>query len=166
MIVVLSGNPRPHSRTLRLAEQVAAVLAGRSGWPDPQTVDVAALGHRLLQPGAADVAAALARLRTATLLVVATPTYKGSYTGVLKVLLDALPADGLCGVAAVPVVSAGTAEQAASAERHLRDLLTQLGAAPLWPTLSAVGQRLDDPAATAGAYARHLPDVATAQVAS
>jgi FMN reductase len=166
MVVVLSGNPRPHSRTRQLGERVAAVLAARLGHPDPHTVDVAELGHRLLRPGDPDVAAALARLRTATLLLVATPTYKGSYTGVLKVLLDALPADGLCGMAAVPVVSAGTADQAANAERHLRDLLTQLGAAPLWPTLRAVGDRLDDPGALADAYARQLPDPATARVPS
>src|SRR3954447_18203201 len=81
MIVVLAGHPRPHSRTLHLAEEVAAALAGWLGQPAPDTLDVAALGERLFRPGDVDVAAALTRLRRATLLVAATPAYQASYTG-------------------------------------------------------------------------------------
>ncbi|MGX6608027.1 NADPH-dependent FMN reductase [Micromonosporaceae bacterium Da 78-11] len=124
-IVVVSGNPRPGSRTSTLAVAVGTALAGPAS---PTVIEVGALGAGLLTPGDEATAAALAAVREATVLVVATPTYKGSYTGVLKVLLDQLPAQALAGKRAVPVVTAGVAPQAAAAEALLRQLLTELGA--------------------------------------
>jgi FMN reductase len=142
--------------TLHLAEEVGAALAARLGQPAPSTVDVAALGERLLRPGAVDVAAALRLLGRASLLVVATPACRGSYAGVLKVLLDALPADGLRNVAAVPVLTAGGAAEAAAAELKLRDLLTELGAEPVTPALAVVEKDLVQLRAVAARYAEQL----------
>ncbi|GIE93079.1 NADPH-dependent FMN reductase [Paractinoplanes rishiriensis] len=127
-IVVVSGNPRPGSRTSVLAVAVGEALAGRAGAPAPTVIEVGELGTGLLTPGDEPTAAAVAALREADVLVIATPTYKGSYTGVLKVLLDQLPAQALAGKRAVPVVTAGIAPQAAAAEALLRQLLTELGA--------------------------------------
>ena len=126
-IVVVSGNPRPGSRTSVLATAVGTALAARLGG-EPAVIEVGALGAGLLTPGDEATAAAVAALEEAAVLVVATPTYKGSYTGVLKVLLDQLPAQALAGKRAVPVVTAGVAPQAAAAEALLRQLLTELGA--------------------------------------
>ena len=36
--------------------------------------------------------------------MLASPTFKATYTGVLKLFLDKVPTDGLAGVAAVPVM--------------------------------------------------------------
>src|ERR1700761_3469623 len=105
-IVVVSGNPRPQSRTSTLAEAVGQAIAARAGGDEPAVVQVGALGAGLLTPGDAATAAALETVRAAEILVVATPTYKGSYTGVLKVLFDYLPAGALSGKRAVPVVTA------------------------------------------------------------
>jgi FMN reductase len=127
-IVVVSGNPRAGSRTSVLAGAVGAALAGRTGAPPPTVIEVGELGTGLLTPGDEATAAAVTALREAEVLVIATPTYKGSYTGVLKVLLDQLPAQALAGKRAVPVVTAGVAPQAAAAEALLRQLLTELGA--------------------------------------
>ena len=127
-IVVVSGNPRPGSRTSALAIAVGEAIAGRTGGFPPTVIEVGELGPGLLTPGDEATAAAVALLREAEILVVATPTYKGSYTGVLKVLLDQLPAQALAGKRAVPVVTAGVAPQAAAAEGLLRQLLTELGA--------------------------------------
>ncbi|MBM2622113.1 NAD(P)H-dependent oxidoreductase [Actinoplanes sp. LDG1-06] len=124
-IVVVSGNPRPGSRTSILATAVGQALAGPG---TPEIIEVGALGAGLLTPGDEPTAAAVAALTGADVLVVATPTYKGSYTGILKVLLDQLPARALAGKRAVPVVTAGVAPQAAAAEALLRQLLTELGA--------------------------------------
>jgi len=85
-------------------------------------------------------------------LVVATPTYKGSYTGVLKVLLDHLPAQALAGKRAVPVVTAGVAPQAAAAEALLRQLLIELGA-DVAPGLPVVEADLPEAKSIAEAYA-------------
>ncbi|GAA2352970.1 NAD(P)H-dependent oxidoreductase [Dactylosporangium salmoneum] len=158
MLVVLSGNPRPHSRTLHLAEEVGAALAERLAQPVPHTIDVAALGTRLLQPGDGVVLDAIGRLQRASLLVVATPTYKGTYTGVLKVLLDQLPADGLKGVAAVTVVTAGVRPQAEATERHLRELLAELGAVPVHPGLAVVESELANAGTAAADYVHTIGD--------
>jgi len=152
-IVVVSGNPRPGSRTLTLATAVGAAIAAAAGASDPAVIDVGALGAGLLTPGDTGTAAALELLRSADLLVVATPTYKGSYTGILKVLLDQLPAGALAGKLAVPVVTAGVAPQAAAAESLLRQLLTELGAEVADPGLPVVEAELSESAAVADKYA-------------
>ena len=145
-IVVVSGNPRPGSRTSTLAVAVGAAL----GSPI-EVVEVGELGAGLLTPGDEPTAKAVRLVREAEVLVVATPTYKGSYTGVLKVLLDHLPAQALAGKRAVPVVTAGVAPQAAAAEALLRQLLTELGA-EVAPGLPVVEADLPDSKSIAEAY--------------
>jgi FMN reductase len=146
-IVVVSGNPRPGSRTSALATAVGAALGGAE-----TVIEVGALGAGLLTPDDARTAAALVAIRDAQLLVVATPTYKGSYTGVLKVLLDQLPAGALAGKRAVPVVTAGVAPQAAAAAALLAQLLGELGA-DVAPTLPVIEADLPESAAIAEKYA-------------
>lgn len=151
-IVVVSGNPRPGSRTSTLAVAVGEALAARTGGFPPTVIEVGELGAGLLTPGDEATAAAVTLLREAELLVVATPTYKGSYTGVLKVLLDQLPAQALAGKRAVPVVTAGVAPQAEAAEALLRQLLTELGA-DVAPGLPVVEADLPETKAIAERYA-------------
>ncbi|MFC3990399.1 NADPH-dependent FMN reductase [Actinoplanes siamensis] len=152
-IVVVSGNPRPGSRTSALAIAVGEAFAARLGAPAPTVIEVGDLGAGLLTKGDEATAAAVAALIGADLLVVATPTYKGSYTGLLKVLLDQLPNQGLAGRTAVPVVTAGIAPQAAAAEALLRQLLGELGADVVRPGLPVVEADLPETAAIAQKYA-------------
>ena len=150
-IVVVSGNPRPGSRTSVLATAVGEALSD-----DPPTVlEVGGLGAGLLTPGDPATAAAVTAMREADLLVIATPTYQGSYTGILKVLLDQLPAQALAGKRAVPVVTAGIAPQAAAAEALLRQLLVELGAEVL-PGVPVVEAELGESRAIADRYAAAL----------
>jgi len=151
-IVVVSGNPRPGSRTSSLATAVGAAIADRAGAGPPTVIEVGGLGPGLLTPGDGPTAAALGALLEAEVLVVATPTYKGSYTGVLKVLLDQLPAGALAGKRAAPVVTAGVAQQAAAAEALLRQLLTELGA-EVTAGLPVVEADLSGSASIAATYA-------------
>jgi FMN reductase len=154
-LVVVSGNPRPGSRTSALAVAVGSAVASALGAPEPVVIEVGALGAGLLTPADPATEAALAAIRGAGLLVVATPTYKGSYTGVLKVLLDHLPAQALAGKRAVPVVTAGVAPQAAAAEALLRQLLTELGAT-VEAGLPVVEAELPESTAIAAKYAAAL----------
>lgn len=154
-IVVISGNPRAGSRTSTLAAAVGDAVASRLGLDSPATIEVGALGAGLLTPGDEPTAAALSTLREADVLVVATPTYKGSYTGVLKVLLDQLPANALAGKRAVPVVTAGVAPQAEAAAALLAQLLRELGA-DVAPSLPVVEAELSNSAALAKSYADTL----------
>jgi FMN reductase len=149
-VVVVNGHPRPGSRTAGLAEAVGRALATGS---EPDVVHVSELGADVLGADAPATADALDRVRKAGLLVVATPTYKGAYTGLLKVLLDHLPARALDGIDTVTVVTAGIQPQADAAEGHLRALLTELGALLVRPGLTVVEKDLDGAADIAARYA-------------
>lgn len=155
-IVVVSGDPRAGSRTSALAVAVGEAIAEQLGSPRPHVIEVGSLGTGLLTPGDEATATAVTILAEANLLVVATPTYKGSYTGVLKVLLDQLPAQALAGKLAVPVVTAGAAPPATAAEALLRQLLVELGAIVVRPGLPVLEADLPESAAIAQKYAAAL----------
>jgi FMN reductase len=151
-VVVVSGHPRPGSRTLRLATAVGKRFAESRGQATFVTVDVAELGPALLLPADGATGEALLQVQDATLLIVATPTYRGTYSGALKVLFDQLPANALAGVLAVPVVTADIQSQADAAEAFLARLLSELGADVVDFGLTAIGPELTDPATVADQY--------------
>ncbi len=151
-IVVLCGDPAPRSRTLALAADLGAAIAARHGAALPAIVDTGDLGADLLaadRPGAAE---ALAAVQEADLLVVATPTCTGTFSGVLKVLLDRLPVNALAGAYAVPVVTAVVQEQADRTEAALRRVLGELGADVADFGLTAVHEELADGPALVDRY--------------
>jgi FMN reductase len=124
-VAVLVGNPKPASRTLDAATRVARELTGRE--PD-LVVDLAELGGRLLDWSDPEVARLVRQIGDAELVVVASPTYKATYTGLLKLFLDRFAAgSGLSGVA-IPLMLGAGAAHALAAEVFLRPLLTELGA--------------------------------------
>jgi len=127
--VVLVGNPKPRSRTLQAACRVAGRLTGA---PPDIVVDVVELADGLLGRDDRRVAPAVAAVRGATLLVVASPTFKASYTGLLKLFLDQLPPAGLSGVVAVPMMLGAAPTHALAPELLLKPVLVELGA--LCPT--------------------------------
>ena len=151
-VVVISGHPSPGSRTLRLATAVGERIARSCGAAGFATVDVAELGPGLLAPADRATGEALLEVQDATLLIVATPTYRGTYSGALKVLLDQLPANALAGVLAFPVVTADSQPQADAAEASLARLLSALGADVVDFGLTAIGPELADPGAVAEQY--------------
>lgn len=123
-VVVLCGNPRAGSRTLRVAEAAAGALGATA----PLVLDLAALPAPFGPAAGTELAAPLAAVRGAEVLIVASPTYKATYTGLLKAFFDLLPGPALAGVAAVPVMTAGGPRHALAADVHLRPLLLELGA--------------------------------------
>src|SRR5438445_12350935 len=94
---VVVGNPKPRSRTYLAALSVAALLSRA----EPEFVlDVVDLGAGLLDPADAAANQAVEAVRGLDLLVVASPTYKATYTGLLKLFLDRFPSGALSGVLA------------------------------------------------------------------
>lgn len=141
--VVIVGNPKPESRTLSAAEYVARQLAGE---PD-LVVDLARVGPAVLDWGDAEVNGLVEQVGAADLVVVASPTFKGTYTGLLKVFLDRVPGGtGITGLA-VPVMLGGAPAHALAPELLLRPVLTELGATVPGRGLFIVDSDFDDPAA-------------------
>lgn len=153
---VVVGNPRPASRTLSAATYVATEL---SGAPPDLVVDLATLGGSLLDWADATVTGLVDDIGGADLVVVACPTYKATYTGLLKLFLDRFAGGtGLSGVAVPLMLGAGPAH-ALAPEVALRPLLAELGATTVRGHYVLDGAH-DDPAAYAGWLASVRPVVA------
>ncbi|TDD92971.1 NADPH-dependent oxidoreductase [Actinomadura darangshiensis] len=154
-VLALVGNPRPESRTLQIALQAAEAVAGRIGRAaEPDAVDLSALAPVLLgaEP-AAGVRDALDRVTRADVLVVASPTYKATYTGLLKVFLDRLPGGALTSAVALPLLVMGDPKHSLAVEVHLRPLLVELGATVPTPGLAFLEAQVPDAAGVLGAWA-------------
>lgn len=152
---VVVGNPKPGSRTLAAARHVARELAG--GEPD-LVVDLAAVGGALLDWSDPSVPALVDEVGDADLVVVASPTFKATYSGLLKLFLDRFEAGRLRGVA-VPLMLGAGPGHALAPEVALAPLLSHLGAAVPTGGLYVLDQQYDDPAAYAPWLARWRPVV-------
>jgi FMN reductase len=138
--VTVVGNPKPASRTLAVATAAAAAVTRAAGLGvGPQTVDVCVLSRHLLLPEPSPaVEEALDQVAAADLLLVASPTYQGTYTGLLKVFLDRLPHRALGGAVALPLMVMGIPEHARAVDAYLRPLLIELGATVPVPGLAVL----------------------------
>ncbi|WP_369055193.1 NADPH-dependent FMN reductase [Kineococcus terrestris] len=124
---VVVGNPKPASRTLAAAVRAVELLSGRA--PD-LVVDVTTLGPGLLSWGDEAVGRAVEEVGALDLLVVASPTYKATYTGLLKLFLDRFAGgEGLRDVTAVPLMLGAGPAHALAADLLLKPVLAELGAA-------------------------------------
>jgi|SRR6516164_5612129 len=129
-VVVVVGNPKPRSRTLDAATVVADAAAAACGLAGAarETVDLADLGSSLFDWSSTRVREAVDTVRACSLAVVASPTYKASYTGLLKSFLDWFATTDLAGVVVVPLMVGAGLQHALAVEVHLRPVLVELGA--------------------------------------
>jgi FMN reductase len=148
IVTVVAGNPKPASRTLEAARHVAESLTGRA--PDSE-IDVVTLGPSLLGWGDETVKAAVEIVAGSDLVIVASPTYKASYTGVLKCFLDQFAgATGLAGVTVVPLMLGAGPTHALAPELLLKPILVELGATAPTQGLYLNEKLYDEPDAYAG----------------
>lgn len=122
---IVVGNPKPRSRTFLAAHALVEELTGAA--PDV-AIDLVDLGAGLLDFEDAAVADAVAAIRAVDLVVVASPTWKATYTGLLKLFLDRFGAGSLAGVTAIPLQLGGSWTHALSPEVFLKPVLNELGA--------------------------------------
>jgi len=125
VISVVVGNPKPRSRTYQAAVLVAEKLAGK---PPDLVVDLVDFGAGLLDGADPDVSTALAGVQSSSMVVVASPTYKATYTGLLKLFLDRIGTGALSGATAVPLMLGGDMRHSLAPEVFLKPVLVELGA--------------------------------------
>nr|MDT0659530.1 NAD(P)H-dependent oxidoreductase [Micromonospora sp. DSM 115978] len=131
-VVVVVGNPKPASRTRAAAELVAQRLTGSA----PATViDVVDLGAGLLGWGDATVAQAKQAVLAADVLVVASPTFKATYSGLLKLFLDQFGQGELGQITTFALMLGGAPQHALAPELTLRPVLVEIGASCPAPSL-------------------------------
>jgi FMN reductase len=153
-IAVVVGNPKPGSRTLRVAQAVADVLADRLAHHGERLiVDLADVAAELFDPQSQAVADLLASVAASNVLVVASPTFKATYTGLLKSFLDRYGNNALGGTVAVPVMTGAAPIHALAPEVFLRPLLVELGATTPTRGIYVTEQQFDALDGVIGAWA-------------
>jgi FMN reductase len=158
-VAVVVGNPKPASRTLSAATYVAEQL---SGAPPKTVIDLATVGPALLDWSDERVAGLVDEVSAAQLVVFACPTYKSSFTGLLKLFLDRFRVDSLTGVVAVPLMLGALPGHSLAPEAFLRPVLADLGATIPGKALFIVESAYDSPAAYAPWLSAVRPIVAGA----
>jgi len=126
-VVVVVGNPKPQSRTLKVAVTLVEKLL-TAGAYELSVIDLADHAEEIFAWPSETMSALNARVAESDLAVFASPTYKASYSGLLKAFLDRYPANGLAGVTAIPVHTGGDLAHAMGPTVTLAPLLVELGA--------------------------------------
>jgi FMN reductase len=144
-IAVVVGNPKVGSRTLRVALAVAEELGQRLGdTAEKRVVDLAEIATQLFDYSSPVVDELLSAVATSDLVIAASPTYKATYTGLLKVFFDRYGNNGLAAAVAVPLMTGAAPIHALAPEVHLRALLVELGAATPSRSLYVTEDQFDD----------------------
>lgn len=129
-LLAVSGSPSADSRTALVTSHVVRRLAHEGH--DVRLLDIRSeLPAADLFGGGADshaVRQAVDEVAAARGLIVATPVYKASYTGVLKAFLDLLPQSALAGKTVLPLATGGTVAHQLTIDYALRPVLSALGA--------------------------------------
>jgi FMN reductase len=123
-VAVVVGNYKPRSRTFQAAHIVAERLTGRTA---DLSIDLTEFGHALLDWSDRGIADLVAEVQASDLVVVASPTYKATYTGLLKLFLDRFGAGSMTGTA-VPLMLGAHWKHGLAAELLLKPVLVEIGA--------------------------------------
>ncbi|MFI5619342.1 NADPH-dependent FMN reductase [Streptomyces sp. NPDC051567] len=128
-LLALTGSPSVHSRTGVVADHVLRRLSHAGFTTSHLAVrELPAADLLSARRGEPEIRRALEAVAGAEGLVVATPVYKASYTGLLKAFLDLLPQDGLAGKTILPIATGGSLAHVLAIDYALRPVLTVLGA--------------------------------------
>jgi FMN reductase len=135
LVVVSAGLSVPSSTRL-LGDRLATAVSGRAPAEDPVEVQVVELrdlaveiAHNLTNgfPGRA-LGAALDAVASADGLIVVTPVFSASYSGLFKSFFDVLDRDALAGKPVLIAATGGTARHSLVLEHALRPLFAYLRA--------------------------------------
>jgi FMN reductase len=126
-VSIVVGNPKPRSRTRTVAEHLVRHLLA-DGHYETHVVDLADYSADVLTWPNEKLDVLNAMVANSDVAVFASPTYKATYTGLLKAFLDRYPADGLAGVTAIPVMTGAGLAHALGPTVNLAPLLAELGA--------------------------------------
>lgn len=136
VVVLTAGLSQPSSTRLlgdRLAAAVQAAAGAREAAVDLEVVELREhardLTNQLLTGFAADALAGVQqRVQQADALVVVTPIFSASYSGLFKMFFDVLPPDSLIGKPTLIAATAGSARHSLALDHALRPLFAYLRA--------------------------------------
>lgn len=142
-VILLGGSPAPHSSSSRLLQHIGERLALHGQRLHRIEVrDLSATALLSLDTDEPTIARALAQVRQADAVVVATPVYKAAYSGLLKAFLDLLPQDGLAGKLVLPLATGGSQSHMLALDYALRPVLASMAARSILPSIYATSDQL------------------------
>jgi FMN reductase len=142
-ILLLGGSPQLPSSSSRLLLHIGEQLALQShSYAQLHVRDLPARALLLADYDDAAIARAVRAVADADAIVIATPIYKASYTGLLKAFLDLLPQDGLAGKLVLPLATGGGHAHTLALDYALRPVLHALGAKQVFTSIYANAQQL------------------------
>ncbi|MGW7056069.1 NADPH-dependent FMN reductase [Streptomyces sp. NPDC054887] len=128
-ILAISGSPSADSRTALVVDRAVRQLALDGHRTSHLALrDLPAADLLAGRTSGTPLRAAVDAVAAADGLVVATPVYKASYTGLLKAFLDLLPQSGLAGKTVLPLATGGSLAHMLTIDYALRPVLSALGA--------------------------------------
>ncbi|WP_409296737.1 NADPH-dependent FMN reductase [Peribacillus sp. SCS-26] len=128
-IVIVSGSPVKDSRLNGIMNFAVDYLEGKGA--DYEVLHVRDLPAEDLIGGAYDseeIVKASGKVTSADKIIILTPVYKASFTGVLKTFLDLLPMKGLEDKTILPLAIGGTYGHLLMIDYALKPVLASLGA--------------------------------------
>lgn len=127
-VVGISGSPSPSSKTARVNRMVLAQMAGRGIAVTHHSV--AAINPAALLCGDTRdqaLASLLQDIEVAHGVVVATPVFKASMSGMLKCVLDIMPQFAFTGKVVLPLATGGSASHVLALDYGIRPVLQSMG---------------------------------------
>jgi FMN reductase len=153
-IVLVSAGLGVPSSTRLLGDQLAAAtlrsLAARGEAAEVDVIELRPLAHPLadhLLTGfpSGELAEAIETVRRADALVVVSPVFQASYSGLFKMFFDVLETGLVAGKPVLLGATAGTARHSLVLEHALRPLFSYLHAAPLSTAVFAASEDFGSP---------------------
>jgi FMN reductase len=126
---IINGSPTPGSRLTAVISLTNELLIKEGYEVDHVNVGELPPGdliHTKFESEA--IVKANALVAGADVVIVASPVYKASYTGVLKTFLDLIPEKGLAGKVILPLFIGGSLAHLLSIDYSLKPVLSALGA--------------------------------------
>lgn len=133
-IAVVVGNPKPNSRTLKICQRMADAVCCVVGPAEIWSLDLCTVASQLFEWPNDRMAELNQRVAESDVVIFGSPTYKATYTGMLKAFLDRYPSGGLESVVGVPMMSGASVAHSMAPDVNMRPLLLELGAST--PTTS------------------------------
>jgi FMN reductase len=127
-IIVISGSPSHPSRSSAISSFIEKSLIKQGHHVSTITVrDIPPEDLVYANFNSPVIKEALAQIEQAQAVIVVSPVYKATYTGVLKAFLDLIPEKGLADKVVLPVASGGSYAHLISIEYAFKPLFSILG---------------------------------------
>ncbi|MFD0711961.1 NADPH-dependent FMN reductase [Paenibacillus sp. GCM10027626] len=142
-IVIVTGSPTEGSRLNGIVEFASKAIAG-AGWDvtELRVTDLPAEDVMFARWDSPAIIEANRIIAEADAVVIASPVYKASYTGVLKAFLDLLPQKGLEGKAVLPLFIGGTIAHLLAIDYAMKPVLSALYAKHISTGVFAVDSQI------------------------